>query len=180
MRKIKVYAITSLDGFTARINGDTDWVLDYPDPSGNNYGFGEFFNSIDSVVFDRSYYISAMSDGMRWRFADKRCYVVCDEEFYTASDKNINFMLTTASSPVEQVKALQQTPGNDIWLAGDDQLMAQLMEHGMVDELIINILPIQLEKGQPLSPSCHTDHSWQLVNKVQFDNGMEQLHYVKA
>ena len=179
MRKIKIYAITSLDGFTARLDGDTDWVLDYPELSNNSYGFREFFDNIDGAIFDQQHYYLVLSNDILWPFANKPCYIVSDEEFYTSPDKNISFMLTTEYLPAEHVKALQQTEGGDIWLAGNYELIAQLMGHGMVDELIINIFPLFIGKGQALFSHCQTEYRWQLVKSKQFDNGVVQVHYKK-
>src|SRR5207244_4241908 len=54
MRKIIVYIATSADGFIARKDGAVDW-LDRPRPRGN-YGMGEFWKSIDTILFGRKTY----------------------------------------------------------------------------------------------------------------------------
>jgi len=40
---------TSVDGYIARPDGDVAW-LDRPRPKGN-YGMGEFFKSIDTILW---------------------------------------------------------------------------------------------------------------------------------
>src|SRR5947209_12307200 len=54
MRKIIVYIATSADGFIARKDGAVDW-LDRPRPKGN-YGMGEFWRSIDTILLGRKTY----------------------------------------------------------------------------------------------------------------------------
>src|SRR5919198_3467581 len=54
MRKIIVYIAVSADGFIARKDGGVDW-LDRPRPKGN-YGMGEFWKSIDTIVMGRKTY----------------------------------------------------------------------------------------------------------------------------
>src|SRR5260221_3977310 len=51
MRKIIVYIAISADGYIARKNGAVDW-LDRPTLKGN-YGMGEFYRSIDTVLWGR-------------------------------------------------------------------------------------------------------------------------------
>src|SRR5258707_6813378 len=58
MRKIIVYIATSTDGYIARRNGSVDW-LDRP-PIKGNYGMGEFYRSIDTVLWGRKTYDMAL------------------------------------------------------------------------------------------------------------------------
>jgi len=58
MRKIIVYIATSTDGFIARRNGSVDW-LDRPQIKGS-YGMGEFYRSIDTVLWGRKTYDMAL------------------------------------------------------------------------------------------------------------------------
>ena len=50
-RKIIVYIATSADGFIARADGSVDW-LNRPRTAGD-YGMGQFFKSVDAVIFGR-------------------------------------------------------------------------------------------------------------------------------
>src|SRR6516225_2587812 len=51
VRKIIVYIATSADGYIARPDGDVAW-LERPRIKGN-YGMGEFFRSIDTILWGR-------------------------------------------------------------------------------------------------------------------------------
>src|SRR5580700_1648383 len=61
-RKIIVSIATSVDGYIARPDGDVAW-LDRPRPKGN-YGMGEFFKSIDTILWGRKTYSKGMEKGM--------------------------------------------------------------------------------------------------------------------
>ena len=37
-----VFIATSLDGFIAETDGGIDWLVDFPNPDNNDYGFAEF------------------------------------------------------------------------------------------------------------------------------------------
>lgn len=50
MRKIKLYIAASIDGYIADINGELDWLSDYSITSELNYGYDEFFDSVDTVI----------------------------------------------------------------------------------------------------------------------------------
>jgi dihydrofolate reductase len=38
-----VYIACSMDGFIAKIDGNIDWLLEIPNESNSDYGFGDFF-----------------------------------------------------------------------------------------------------------------------------------------
>ena len=57
-RKIIVMIAMSADGFIARKDGAVDW-LDRPRPAGD-YGMGDFFKSIDTIVLGRKTYDVAL------------------------------------------------------------------------------------------------------------------------
>ena len=58
-RKIIVTIAVSADGFIARKDGGVDW-LDRPRPKGEDYGMGEFFRSIDTIIYGRKTYDMAV------------------------------------------------------------------------------------------------------------------------
>src|ERR1700722_19673129 len=57
-RNIIVYIATSADGFIARPDGSVDW-LDRPSPKGD-YGMGAFYKSIDTILWGRKTYDTAL------------------------------------------------------------------------------------------------------------------------
>src|SRR5207244_6169609 len=57
-RKIIVSIAVSADGFIARKDGAVDW-LDRPRPKGN-YGMGDFWKSIDTILLGRKTYDLAL------------------------------------------------------------------------------------------------------------------------
>src|SRR5215471_14919431 len=57
-RKIITLVAVSADGFIARPNGSVDW-LDRPRPKGD-YGMGEFYKSVDTILFGRKTYDVAL------------------------------------------------------------------------------------------------------------------------
>src|ERR1700739_5006347 len=117
-RKIIAYIATSADGFIARSDGSVDW-LDRPRPKGN-YGMGEFYKSIDTILWGRKTYDMALD------FQKKG---VAGAAFDT---KFKNYAFTRGPLPsdvpagVEFVRApiktfmkrLRAQEGKDIWMMG--------------------------------------------------------------
>jgi dihydrofolate reductase len=74
--RCSVFIATSLDGFIARTNGDLDWLPGNDGESGSDdYGFGDFFASIDTLVIGRKTYEVALTF-KEWPYRGKRVVVL--------------------------------------------------------------------------------------------------------
>ncbi len=51
--RVSVYIATSLDGFIARSDGGLDWLEAQPPPPGEDFGYAEFFATVDALVIGR-------------------------------------------------------------------------------------------------------------------------------
>lgn len=77
MKKIKLYIAASLDGYIARHDGDLDWLIeDYPITPDCNYGYNDFFESIDTVIMGGRTYRDIICMDAVWPYKDKTTYVV--------------------------------------------------------------------------------------------------------
>ncbi len=58
MRKLILFIAASLDGSIAGPNGEIDWLF-----TDQDYGYSEFYATIDAVVMDRKTYEVSLSFG---------------------------------------------------------------------------------------------------------------------
>lgn len=64
MIKTVLYIATSLDGFIARPDGNTDWLTSIPSPQTGDYGYTEFLNSIGTTLMGRKSYNEIIGEGI--------------------------------------------------------------------------------------------------------------------
>jgi dihydrofolate reductase len=50
----------------------------------------------------------------------------------------------------EKVAALKSEPGKDIWLFGGGVLFRSLLDAGLVDSVVLTVIPLMLGSGTPL------------------------------
>src|SRR5262245_28731538 len=72
--RCSVFIATSLDGYIARRDGSLDW-LDAVQRPGEDYGFGAFYASVDTLVMGRGTYETALGFAA-WPYAGKRVVVL--------------------------------------------------------------------------------------------------------
>ncbi len=75
MSKIKMYAVISLDGYIAQVNGgDIDFSEKYIKQY--DYGFKDFLRTIDCVLFSHRHYTMIQCYNYRWKYENLPCYVI--------------------------------------------------------------------------------------------------------
>jgi dihydrofolate reductase len=176
-RKIIVYIATSADGFIARSDGSVDW-LDRPSPKGN-YGMGEFYKSIDTILWGRK------TCDMALDFQRKG---VPGSAFDTRL-KNYVFTRTPPQSPPpagvefvsEPVKAfanrLRKKKGKNIWMMGGAGIIASFLDQGEIDAFMIHVIPTFIGEGIPLIAPGHRTVPLKLLSCTKFPDGVVKLHY---
>lgn len=176
-RKIIVHIATSADGFIARSDGSVDW-LDRPSPKGN-YGMGTFYKSIDTILWGRKTYDTALEfqkKGVNGSAFDTRV-------------KNYVFTRTLLQSPApagvefvrEPVKAfatrLRENKGKDIWMMGGAGIIASFLDEGEIDDFMIHVIPTFIGEGIPLIAPGRRTVPLKLVSCTKFPDGVVKLHY---
>lgn len=65
----------SLDGYIAKPGDDLSF-LSLVEQEGEDYGYTEFINSVNTVILGRRTYDWVMTQAERFPHADKKCYVI--------------------------------------------------------------------------------------------------------
>jgi dihydrofolate reductase len=176
MRKIIVYIATSADGYIARRNGAVDW-LDRPRLKGD-YGMGEFYRSIDTILWGRK--TAALTTEMGGKSGS-----------FDANVKNYVFSRRPPRKPVagaefvkepipEFAKRLRSLAGKNIWMMGGAGIIGSFLDEGAIDEFIIHVIPTLIGEGIPLIAPRHRNIALKLVSCRSFSDGVVRLHYALA
>jgi dihydrofolate reductase len=175
MRKIIVYIATSADGFIARKDGAVDW-LDRPRPKGN-YGMGEFWKSIDTILLGRKTYdfvVQFVKEG-------KAPPTMGDIKHYAFSRKPPKEVLPGfefVKEPIKKfAKCLRAQKGKNIFLMGGGGLIASFLDAGEIDEFVISVIPTFIGEGIPLIAPRQRTVPLKLLSTKKFLDGVVSLHY---
>lgn len=171
-RKVVLYIAASLDGYIATPDGGVDWL---PQPSAaEDYGYAELLASIDTTLQGRTTYEQVVTFG-EWPYPSLRNYVFTHQPPAQALHPSIQFI---SEDPVAFVARLRQEAGKNIWLIGGSALAAPLLTAGLVDELMLFVMPQLLGGGIPLwrdrLPQPQPVH---LLRAHTWPDGVTLLHY---
>lgn len=172
-RRIIVYIATSVDGYIARPDGDVRW-LERPSPKGN-YGMGEFFKSIDTILWGRKTYDKGIEMGMKPSDFGKRTknYVFSRAEHKSALP-GFEFVRKAIKAFAQEIRA---SKGKHIWMMGGGELIASFLDEGEIDEFQISIIPVLIGEGIPLIQPRHREIPLKLLASRRFPDGVVRLEY---
>jgi dihydrofolate reductase len=168
MRKIVLFIATSLDGFIAGKDGNTDWLF-----TDGDFGYNAFYNSIDTTLmgYNTYFYVRRF---IQFPYPDKKNYVFT-RKHRTTDDNPIEFVL---GDVVDFTRKLKREAGKNIWLVGGGQINSILLNADLIDQMIISIHPVALGQGIKLfRDESLKKFRFNLVSHEVFDKGLVQLTY---
>ncbi|HEV8368563.1 MAG TPA: dihydrofolate reductase family protein [Pyrinomonadaceae bacterium] len=174
-RKIIVSIATSADGYIARADGSVDW-LNRPRTAGD-YGMGDFFKSIDAVLWGRKTYdmtLGMSKKGGGWGSKIKN-YVFTHHPPRSPRGSKIEFV----NEPIKDFATrLRSAPGKNIWMMGGGGVIGSFLDAGELDEFIIHVIPVFIGEGIPLIAPRKRNVELSLLSPPHaYQDGVVRMHY---
>ena len=175
MRKIIVYIATSADGFIARQDGGVDW-LDRP-PVKGNYGMGEFYNSIDTILWGRKTYEMVLKFQEEGKDTPDMGGIK-NFAFSRRPPKKVATGFEFVKEPIKKfARRLRAQKGKDIWMMGGGGLIGSFLDAGEIDEFIIHVIPVFIGEGIPLISPARRTVPLRLLSSKKYSDGVMRMHY---
>ena len=174
MRKIILFTALSIDGYIAREDGDISW-LNNPEfaMEGEDYGYADFYRSVDTTLMGNKTYRQVMGFEMPFPYPDKENYVFTRSEEEEPTDE----VMFVTGNIADFVRELKDQEGSDIWLVGGGEVNTYLLEHGLIDRLILTRMPVALGSGIPLFRETGPESHFTLSHHTPYQNGVVQQVY---
>ncbi|OON66191.1 dihydrofolate reductase family protein [Hymenobacter sp. CRA2] len=171
MREIVVYIAASLDGYIAEEDGGVKFLQPFEE-SGQDYGYREFFGSLSAVVMGSKTYEQLLGfDWPEWPYKGLPTYVCTKRELPTTVDPQVWLW------PDSVEELVQQLPEGRTWLMGGAQLIDSFNATGLVDRLMLAVMPVFLGRGIKLL-NQPPPQQLQLENLTRYPDGVLMLDYI--
>ncbi|MEM7064771.1 MAG: dihydrofolate reductase family protein [Cyanobacteria bacterium P01_B01_bin.77] len=142
--KITYYVAASLDGFIARADGDVSW-LDEMDLGEDETDLEEFFGTVDGLVMGRNTYDFIFNYGS-WPYDDKPTWICTSRELQPLEGAN----LIVVGNIDDVVSGAASRDCSHLWLVGGGRLASACLAKGLITNVSIAEMPIELGAGIPL------------------------------
>ena len=171
MRKSILYIAISLDGYIAGPDEDLSF-LDIVQREDEDYGYGDFIQTVDTVIMGRKTYDWIMAHVPEFVHADKTTFTITRTE--RQSTENTRFHTGDLS---DLVRRLKTESGKNIFIEGGAEVVKTLLLDDLIDEYVISIIPVLVGGGTKLFEDGRPRQTLKLISTKQFDSGLVQLHY---
>jgi dihydrofolate reductase len=171
MGKTVLYIAASLDGFVAGKNDDLSWLDPYNDVE---YGYSDFLAGIGAVIVGRRTYDIEVAHG--WENAHPVPTFVMTHRMPVQKPRRPDVVFTS-DDIAEVLKKARQLTQKDVWILGGADLARQFLNRGLIDELVLSLVPVILAEGIRLFEGIGGRISLTLREVKQFDEGLVQLIY---
>ncbi|WP_433469412.1 dihydrofolate reductase family protein [Spirillospora sp. CA-128828] len=191
MRKLIAAMKISVDGKTEGPEGYADWVAAWSDDydltaqvdacllgAGMYPGYESYWTAIQNEP-EGDHWITGRPPTpgeLEWaRFAARTPHYVLSSTMKSAQWPNTSFL-----RGLDEIAALKEHPGKDIYLMGGAQITAGLIDAGLVDELRLIVYPLIAGKGKALFSGTEQRHGLELLKVEQLPDGLVSLVYGSA
>jgi dihydrofolate reductase len=174
MGKIVLYIATSIDGRIADAQGKVGYLDDFQQP-GEDYGYSDFMKRIGTVIMGSGTY-EQMLEFSYW-YEGVHHVIFSNRELHVPEGRHIR---KETGDPTELAAELH-SQDKDSWLVGGSVLLDAFLERGLVDEMIITVVPKFLGAGTSLwVDGKPVEERWALQKVTNWPDGVVQLCYTRS
>lgn len=180
MPKTQYYAAASLDGFIATQDHSLDWLMQFGSLDGTSYD--SFIRDVGALAMGASTYAWLLRELVKpgteraqpWPYTQP-AWVFTSRKLPVVEGADIRFVQGDVG-PVHQ-DMLAAANGRNVWIVGGGELAGQFLDRGLLDELIVQIMPVTLGSGQPLLPRGIVQPPLKLTSAVPYKETFVELRY---
>ena len=170
--KTQYFAAASLDGFIATLDDSLDWL--FPLGKLEDTSYPSFIKNVGAMAMGSATYEWMVRHLDSWPY-QAPTWVFTSRTLASAPGGDIRFVRGDVRPVHEEMVAV--AAGKNVWIVGGGELAGQFYDHGLLDELIIQLSSVTLGSGKPLLPRVITNPSLRLLSARAVGTGFAELHY---
>ncbi len=178
--KTQYYAAASLDGHIAAPNDSLDWLLQLGDVGATSYP--AFIREVGAIAMGSATYEWILDHLRRaeseeagtWPY-QQPVWVFTSRSLEGVRGADIRFVRGDVR-PVHR-EMVSAANGRNVWICGGGELAGQFYDHGLLDELIVQVASVTLGAGSPLLPREIVTPPLRLISATTFGDAFAELRY---
>lgn len=178
--KTQYYTAASLDGFIATPDDSLEWLFPLGDIEATSYP--TFIRDVGALAMGSATYewmlrhvVGPTAERPQpWPY-QQPAWVFSSRTLPKVSGADIRFARGDVR-PVHK-EMVQAAGGKNVWIVGGGELAGLFYDHGLLDELFVQVGSVTLGAGKPLLPRIITSPPLRLVSVRAVGTGFAELHY---
>ena len=189
MSKTQYYCAASLDGFIAEAEDSLAWLTEYegsferegvePNPMGEGGAYEHFYDGVGALVSGSTTYefvLHHFGEG-DWPYRGKPYWVLSSRDLPRPEGEGIDVRIVSAEVAGLYDEMIAEAGERNLWIVGGGNVASQFADEGLLDELLVTVVPVVLGSGKPLFDRRFPGGAMQLDGTRVFGNGMVELRY---
>jgi dihydrofolate reductase len=188
--KTQYYCAASLDGYIAEADDSLAWLLDYegsfegdgvePGPMSDGGSYERFYGGVGALISGATTYefvLDHLAEDSEWPYKGKRCWVLSSRDLPVPKGEEIDVRIVNARVADLYDQLIAAAGERNLWIVGGGNVASQFADEGLLDEVLVTIVPVVLGAGKPLFDHRLPGGAMQLMGTRAFDTGMVELRY---
>jgi dihydrofolate reductase len=178
--KTQYYTAASLDGFIATVDDSLEWLFKLGDIE--ETGYPAFIKDVGALAMGSTTYEWLLRHAVGpeaekpepWPY-EQPTWVFSSRTLPPVPGADIRFVRGDVRPVHEQMA--EAAGGRNVWIVGGGDLVGQFHDHGLLDELFVQIGSVTLGAGKPLLPRAIVDPPLRLLSVRAIGTRFAELHY---
>ena len=183
---VQYYCAASLDGYIAELDDTIEWLTGYEavapgdDVIPVQGGYDDFYADVGALVSGSVTYefiLGALGRGSSWPYAGKPCWILSSRKLPVPDGQGVDVRIRNA--PVSDLfdEMLSSAGTGNLWIVGGGNVASQFADEGLLDEVLVTVVPVVLGDGKPLFDRRLPGGPMRLVGVSPRSSGMVELRY---
>ena len=152
------YCAASLDGFIAESDDTLEWLIGYQgsyeatgvDPRPNDYE--AFYGDVGALVSGSATYQFVLDHfrGEQWPYEGKPWWVLSSRDLPIPDGEGVDVRVVEADVAELYPEMAKAAGERNVWVVGGGNVASQFADAGLLDELLVTVVPVVLGAGKPL------------------------------
>ena len=172
------YTASTLDGFIADPDDSLDWLFPLGDV--NETSYPSFIRDVGALAMGSSTYewmlrhVISAKPPQPWPYTQPT-WVFSSRALPEIPEADIRFVNGDVRPVHDAMVAAAR--GKNVWIVGGGDLAGQFHDHGLLDDLFVQVASVTLGAGKPLLPRKITSPPLRLVSVKAVGTAFAELHY---
>jgi dihydrofolate reductase len=177
------YCAVSLDGFIAESDDNLRWLTEYdgsfdgPGAAAMKGSYDRFYEGVGALVMGSVTYEWILREVTEWPYAGKPAWVLTSRELPDPHGEEADVRFADGDVRDLCGEMLAAAGDRSLWMVGGGDVASQFADRGLLDEVILTVVPVVLGEGKPLFDRRLPGGPMQLLGTRAFDTGMVELRY---
>jgi dihydrofolate reductase len=188
--RIQYYCAMSLDGYIAEADDSLDWLMGYegsyegegvePGPMSEGGSYESFYEGVGALISGATTYefvLDHMAEGSEWPYKGKPCWVLSSRDLPVPTGEDVDVRIVDARAEDLHDEMIAAAGERNLWVVGGGNVASQFADEGLLDEVLVTVVPVVLGAGKPLFDRRLPGGPMQLMGTRTFATGMVELRY---